>query len=109
MRVKDLHDIARILRHRPATDTEFWAEAGREFQLACQSRLVDCRGLETFMENWDQARERYETDKNLDAVSFDEAENALKTVVGLLEGQGLAMVKINPEAFQTGFRGKRDA
>jgi hypothetical protein len=88
-RVKDLHDIARILRARPASDTEFWTKAGHEFQLACQSRLVDCRGLESFMESWPLARERYETDRSLDKVSFDEAEQALKIVVGLIEGQGI--------------------
>jgi len=88
-RVKDLHDIARILRARPVSDAKFWTEAGREFQLACESRLVDCRGLGSFMENWSQARERYETDKSLDRVSFDEAEHALKTVVGLIEKQGI--------------------
>ena len=88
-RVKDLHDIARILRARPASDTKFWTEAGHEFQLACQSRLVDCRGLESFMESWPLARERYETDRSLDKVSFDEAEQALKIVVGLIEGQGI--------------------
>ena len=88
-RVKDLHDIARILRTRPASDAEFWTKAAHEFQLACQSRLVDCRGLESFMENWPLARERYETDRSLDKVSFDEAEQALKIVVGLLEKQGV--------------------
>src|SRR5271154_5922121 len=81
-RVKDLHDIARILRARPASDTKFWTKAGYEFQLACESRLVDCRGLESFMESWPLARERYETDRSLDKVSFDEAERALKIVVG---------------------------
>ena len=88
-RVKDLHDIARILRARPASDVKFWTEAGHEFQLACQSRLVDCRGLESFMESWPLARERYETDRSLDKVSFDEAEQALKIVVGLIDGQGI--------------------
>ena len=88
-RVKDLHDIARILQARPATDTPFWSEASREFQLACASRLVDCRGLESFLEHWPQARERYEADASLAKVSFAEAENSLKTVVGLLEGQGI--------------------
>ncbi len=107
MRVKDLHDIARILRRQPDTETEFWTGAGREFQLACQSRLVDCRGLETFMESWDQARERYQKDRSLDTVSSDEAENALKTVVGLLEGRGLAVVKINPDAFHPDIRAKQ--
>ena len=41
------------------------------------------------MENWSQARERYETDASLRNVSFDEAEHALKTVVGLIEKQGI--------------------
>jgi hypothetical protein len=41
------------------------------------------------MENWSQARERYETDKSLVNISFDEAEHALKTVVGLIEKQGI--------------------
>ncbi|HVU08077.1 MAG TPA: nucleotidyl transferase AbiEii/AbiGii toxin family protein [Verrucomicrobiae bacterium] len=88
-RVKDLHDIARILWARPVSDANFWADAGHEFQLACESRLVDCRGLESFMENWSQARERYETDRSLVNVSFDEAEQALKIVVGLIEKQGV--------------------
>lgn len=88
-RVKDLHDVARILRVRPAADENFWSKASYEFQLACQSRLVDCRGLESFMENWLPARERYETDLNLRKVSFDEAEQALKVVVGLIEKQGI--------------------
>lgn len=41
------------------------------------------------MESWPLARERYETDRSLDKVSFDEAEQALKIVVGLIEGQGI--------------------
>ena len=86
-RVKDLHDIARILRARPAADAAFWAEAGREFILACESRLVDCCGLESFMEDWPLARARYEADGSLAKVPFAEAEHALKTVVGLLGQQ----------------------
>jgi hypothetical protein len=57
-RVKDLHDLARIVRARPPSDAEFWAQAGREFKLACESRLVDCQGLESFMEDWPLARQR---------------------------------------------------
>jgi hypothetical protein len=72
-RVKDLHDIARILRARPASNAEFWTKAGHEFQLACQSRFVDCRGLDSFMAEWPQARRRYETDGSLSNVTSDEA------------------------------------
>lgn len=86
-RVKDLHDIARILRARPVTDRKFWADAGQEFQLACESRLVDCCGLESFMEGWPLARERYESDGSLMSISFAEAESALRVVVGLFEQQ----------------------
>jgi hypothetical protein len=41
------------------------------------------------MDNWSQARERYETDASLRNVPLDEAERALKTVVGLIEKQGI--------------------
>ncbi len=88
-RVKDLQDIARIVRARPASKTDFWSNAGHEFQLACQSRLVDCRGLESFMEDWSLARGRYEVDRSLQNVSFGEAEQALTIVVGLIERQGI--------------------
>ncbi len=37
-RVKDLHDIARILRARPLSDLTFWTRAGGEFKVACKSR-----------------------------------------------------------------------
>ena len=89
IRVKDLHDIARILKERPLTAHEFWTPAGSEFRLACQSRLVDCAGLCTFHENWSQARQRYESDHSLQSISFAEAEHALATVVGLFEQQCL--------------------
>ncbi|HYG34822.1 MAG TPA: nucleotidyl transferase AbiEii/AbiGii toxin family protein [Clostridia bacterium] len=84
-RVKDLHDLARILRARPASDLDFWAKAALEFKLACESRLVECQGLKSFMENWNLTRERYEADASLKVVPFAEAEHALATVVGLLE------------------------
>jgi hypothetical protein len=71
------------------SDATFWNDAGQEFLLACQSRLVDCRGGESFRENWSQARERYETEVSLRRVPFDEAEQALITVVGLREKQGI--------------------
>lgn len=88
-RVKDLHDIARILQARPAIDQQFWNAAGLEFQLACESRLVDCAGPESFLESWPLARERYAADQSLKAVPFAEAEAAIKTTAGLLESQGI--------------------
>lgn len=81
-RVKDLHDLARIVRHRPLKDTDFWAKAMREFRLACESRYVDCAGPETFKQDWTEVRLRYEQDQHLMTVPFPEAEAALDEVSG---------------------------
>jgi hypothetical protein len=80
-RVKDLHDLARILEARPIEKEEFWREASEEFILACKSRYVDCTGLETFQEAWDVTRQAYETDANLPSIPFHKAKEALQTVV----------------------------
>jgi len=83
-RVKDLHDLARIVHHRPLTDTLFWQRAAKEFKLACESRRVDCDGPATFKQEWDQARIRYEQDQHLSTVPFCEAEAALDEVLAAL-------------------------
>jgi len=88
-RIKDLHDIARILRVRSATDTGFWINASHEFRLACKSRFVDCEDLHTFMQGWSLARERYKADPTLRNVPFAETEQALTTVAGLFKNQGI--------------------
>ena len=88
-RVKDIHDIARILLARPPGDAQFWATAAGEFQLACESRLVDCHGLDTFMEDWALACERYGADDSLRSVSLMDAEKALRIVVGLFGQQNI--------------------
>jgi hypothetical protein len=88
-RIKDLHNVARILRVRSATDTGFWINASHEFRLACKSRFVDCEGLPTFMQGWPLVRERYEANSDLRNVPFAEAEQALTTVAGLLKDQGI--------------------
>ena len=86
-RVKDLHDIARILLERPSSDWPFWSTAANEFRLACQSRLVDCHGLDSFMEDWTMACERYGADDSLRGVTLADAEKALRIVVGLFDQQ----------------------
>ena len=48
VRVKDLYDLARIRRKYAVKDSEFWQEAANEFRLACESRFIDCFGLQTF-------------------------------------------------------------
>lgn len=85
VRVKDLHDIARILRVHPITDTLFWMDACDEFRLACESRLVDCCGLSSFLEEWPSTRHRYEMDRSLTAVPFDEAESGLRSILAAYE------------------------
>jgi len=88
VRVKDLHDIARILRYCPMEDVDFWGKAMREFQLACESRFVDCAGPETFKQDWAQVRVRYEQDQHLATVPFPEAEAALDKVLAAFSQMG---------------------
>lgn len=87
-RVKDLHDLARILKHRPLREADFWDKAMREFKLACESRYVDCAGPETFKQDWAQAKIRYEQDQHLMAVPFQEAEAALNAVLEAFSRMG---------------------
>jgi hypothetical protein len=84
-RAKDIHDMARILAARPKEQEMFWRQAAEEFQLACQSRYVDCAGMETFLDDWEATRQTYETNVILKTVPIQEAEHALRTVVGLFE------------------------
>ncbi|MEZ5386845.1 MAG: nucleotidyl transferase AbiEii/AbiGii toxin family protein [Prosthecobacter sp.] len=88
-RVKDLHDLARIVRHRPLTDTKFWLKAMQEFRLACESRLVDCSDPETFKQAWAQARQRYEQDAHLIPIPFEEVEVALDGILTLFSAKGV--------------------
>jgi hypothetical protein len=84
-RVKDLHDLARILNFMPLSDRQFWTKAADEFRLACRSRFVDCAGLDAFLEGWTLTRQAYKADANLAAVPFDHAEHALRAMVGFFE------------------------
>jgi hypothetical protein len=81
VRAKDLHDLALILAAKPITDTSFWLSAAHEFQLACESRLVDCTGPETFYENWEITQAAYEADGTLRAVPWKVAEEALAEIL----------------------------
>jgi hypothetical protein len=89
-RFKDLYDLARIRRRFEIADNAFWRTAGREFRLACESRFVDCTGIETFAENLDMTRQIYERDPNLPKdIPFDEAREAVQTAVMLFTGLGI--------------------
>ncbi|MCW1916283.1 nucleotidyl transferase AbiEii/AbiGii toxin family protein [Luteolibacter sp. GHJ8] len=88
MRVKDLHDLSRILNARPISDHRFWSAAAAEFRLACESRRVDCEGPVTFKQNPELIRRAYEGDASLSAIPWEEAEQALDQVLAFLAEQG---------------------
>jgi hypothetical protein len=92
VRVKDLYDLARIIRAKPITDESFWEMAGEEFKLACSSRYIDCAGLLTFKENWVETQRLYETDPMLPKdVQFDEIDKIITDI-----NQFLSKRKITP-------------
>ncbi len=80
-RVKDLHDLARIVRQHPLEEVLFWEKVSREFRLACESRFVDCVGHATFLQDWAQVRLRYEQDRHLSVIPWPEAEAALNQIL----------------------------
>lgn len=97
-RAKDLFDLTRILRAKPIIDHGFWTNAANEFVLACQSRLVDCRGLETFMQEWKTAQSIYENDPLLRAIPFAEAEAALKQICEFLATKSYFPIVLSEES-----------
>lgn len=83
VRVKDLYDLTRIIEARPISDSRFWTIAGEEFQLACESRYVDCVGLESFKEGWAETRVLFEKNR---AISKDCIfEDVERTIVAIAE------------------------
>ena len=88
-RVRDIHDLARILAARGPADVGFWNTVPSEFRLACRSRFVDCAGMSSFESDREAMRELYEKNPTLPIeISFEAAWGALKSVVGLLEARG---------------------
>jgi hypothetical protein len=88
-RVKDLYDIVRIWMVKPITDTAFWCEAASEFKLACESRFIDCTGIETFMENERMTAELFQNDPTLPKdISFDMVREVLTEILDLFKEQG---------------------
>jgi hypothetical protein len=85
VRVKDLYDVARIVRENTVRENHFWKVVGDEFLLACKSRYVDCIGLDTFAENSDQTKNLYENDPTLPKdIAFDEAWSSIRQITDLL-------------------------
>jgi hypothetical protein len=89
VRAKDLHDLTRILDARPITDEKFWENVSQEFQLACESRYVDCAGPETFREEWGKTQAVYEAEANLTAVPWVDAEQTLNKILEYFSGSSV--------------------
>jgi hypothetical protein len=90
VRVKDLYDIVRIYRICPIENKFYWEQVGSEFKLACESRFVDCQGLESFQENWTDTRSLYERDTSLPKdIPFDEIERVIVAITDLFTGKGI--------------------
>lgn len=82
VRVKDLYDLTRILEKRPIKESDFWQTAGEEFKLACESRYIDCAGIETFKEDWKVTEEAYKKEAIIpDDTDFEAAEAAIDSIV----------------------------
>ncbi len=90
LRVKDLPDLAQILKHTPLTDRAFWRQVGAEFRLACESRGIDCSGWATFDAVEEQARGFYAKDSTVaGSMAFDDAWKAVKAIVKRMEVEGI--------------------
>ena len=90
VRVKDLYDLTRIIKAKQISETQFWTIAGREFRLACESRYVDCSGLDSFKEGWTETRALYEASGIIPKdCTFEEAEATILAIVGFWRKTGL--------------------
>jgi hypothetical protein len=83
VRVKDLYDLTRIISARPIADSRFWTIAGQEFRLACESRYVDCAGLESFKEEWTETTALFKASRVIPADCT--IEDAEATIVAIAE------------------------
>ena len=87
VRVKDIYDVARIHREHPLSEGDFWRRVGREFRAACDSRLIDCHGLQSFEEDLSVTRETYEKDAILPRdIPFENAWKTIRQIIAFLEG-----------------------
>lgn len=89
VRAKDLHDLARILEVKPIQDEEFWKSAAHEFRLACESRHVDCDGPDAFHQSWSRTKAVYESEAQLVAIPWQEADEALGAILALFQSFGV--------------------
>lgn len=88
VRVKDLYDLARILRFYPIEAEVFWQKVAKEFEVACRSRYVDCEGIATFQEAWSVTEKSYASGMIPSDIPFQEAAAALDAIVEFIGRQG---------------------
>jgi hypothetical protein len=90
VRVKDLYDLVRIIRVKPILETQFWTIAGEEFRLACESRYLDCSGLDSFKEGWAETRIQFERSSVIPKdCPFEEVEATIIATTEFWRGGGL--------------------
>jgi hypothetical protein len=90
VRLKDLYDLTKILRAKPLSTELFWTNAGNEFQLACESRFVDCTGLGSLREAWAETKELYQKDPTIPKdLAFDEVERSVVSIFGYWQEIGI--------------------
>ncbi len=87
-RTKDVYDLALIERQVPTTNLEFWTRVGEEFRVACEDRLVDCKGLESFREDVVGTKRAYELEIEAPiAIEWNDAWAAIEAIVRGLEAR----------------------
>ena len=76
---------------------------GREFRLACESRLVACSSEDAFIEAWETTRTTYEKGGLLTkSVPFSEAESTLLRIRQFFSKEGVIPVQIAERERVTG-------
>ncbi len=89
-RVRDLYDLANILHHKRISDRAFWNAAGREFRLACESRYVDCPGIDCFFEDWSKIEGLYSKTPIIPAdILFNEVEKSILAISRYWKKKGI--------------------
>ncbi len=98
LRVKDLYDISLTKRIKILSQNHhFWKIAGEQFNLACETRYVDCNGLKTFTDTWDIAKNAYESEATLhtgELISWNEARQSIEDLICFFETQGLFPIDV---------------
>jgi len=90
IRVRDLYDLAMIIRANPIKNGRFWRIAGSEFKLCCQSRFVDCLGTSSFQEKWQLTKDLYEKSPILPKeIRFKEVESSILSISNYWEKEGI--------------------